>query len=91
MRSADVKGLCVLALAGTGQAFAQVNPTYDTFGAAPSFVNYSGSGIPTDPSANRVLTIGSDTISMGLAAWGRYSNPQLTSAAGVYTATPGDQ
>lgn len=59
-------------------------PIYDTFGNLPG-ATFGGTGNPTDPVA---ITTGGG-ITLGLAAQQRYFNAPLTSSAGTYYATTG--
>lgn len=74
---------------------APVTPTYDTFGPLPA-ASFGGNGIPNDTvavssfeSTNRNgNNLG--TITLGLTAHQRYSNPPLTNdGAGTFYADPG--
>ena len=76
--------LALLAAATTAQAAAVV-PVYTTFGNLAG-ATFGGSGIPTDPTA--ITT--ANGLTLGLTAFGRYSNPSLTNdGAGTFTATAG--
>ena len=79
---------CSLIAAGSTMA-AAVTPTYTTFGPLPG-ANFGGSGNPTDPVAITTIQDGNNTITLGLAAQQRYSNPPLANnGAGTFYATPG--
>jgi len=68
---------------------APITPTFGTFGNLAG-ATFGGTDIPTDPTAIRTITVGSDTITLGLTAHPRYSNPSLTNdGLGTYFATPG--
>jgi len=62
---------------------------YQTFGTLP--VTFGGSGIPNDAvAASSVFVDGSTSITLGLTAHGRYSNPTVTNnGAGVFYAGTG--
>ena len=62
---------------------------YQTFGTLP--VTFGGSGIPNDAvAASSVFVDGTTSITLGLTAHGRYSNPTVTNnGAGVFFAGPG--
>lgn len=80
--------LAALLIAGSAIA-SSVTPTYTSFGNLAG-ATWGGSGIPTDPTAISVINYGSDTITLGLIATPRYSNPTLgNNGAGMYFATPG--
>lgn len=73
-------------------AVAEITPSFNSFGNLAG-ATYGGKGIPTAPSA--ITTIGpaitgGDTITLGLIAHQRYSNPPLKNDGnGTYTATTG--
>ena len=68
---------------------ATIEPVFDTFGTLPG-TEFDGDGIPNDAVAITGVTSGSDTITLGLTAHQRFSNPPLTNdGAGTFTATAG--
>ena len=75
-----------LALTATvGLSHAGVIPAYDNFENLPG-ATFGGTGIPTNPTA--ITT--ENGFTLGLTAFGRYQNPQLTNnGAGTFYATPG--
>lgn len=76
--------LAWVAAAGAVHA-APVAPFFTTFGNLAG-ATFGGSGIPTDPTA--ITT--ANGVTLGLTAFGRYSNPTLTNdGAGTFTATAG--
>lgn len=52
-------------------------PSYDNFGALPA-ANFGGSGIPNHSVAIDTVVDGNRTITLGLTATQRYSNPAVT-------------
>lgn len=89
MNKRTIIGIISAALASGTAAFAS-NPS-TTFGPLPA-ANFGGSGNPN--SAVQVTTwnspIAGDTITLGLAAQQRYTNPALANnGAGTYYANPG--
>lgn len=68
---------------------APVTPTFTTFGPLTG-AQWSGSGNPNDPVAISTINDGGNTITLGLAAQQRYSNPALANDGnGTYFATAG--
>ncbi len=91
--SLSIRAACVgLAIVSTSAAVAGITPSYDVFGKLAG-ATYGGTGIPTEPTA--ITTIGpaitgGDTITLGLIAHQRFSNPVLKDDdKGTYTATTG--
>lgn len=89
----------LLAVAALSAQAAPVSPGYDSFGNLAG-ATFGGSGIPTNPTAITTFahvygqaTSGaplSTTITLGLTAHQRYSNPALTNdGVGTFQATPG--
>ncbi len=73
-------------LAGTAALAGPVVPTYTTFGNLAG-ATFGGNGIPTDPTAITTISTGSDTITLGLTAFGRFQNPPISNnGAGTFTA-----
>lgn len=67
-----------------------VTPTYTTFGELTG-ATWSGSGNPNNPVAITTINNDNNTITLGLAAQQRYSNPPLANnGAGTFYATPGE-
>lgn len=84
----------LLAVAALSAQAAPVTPGYDTFGNLAG-ATFGGSGIPTDPTAITTFVQDngtfSSTITLGLTAHQRYSNPALTNdGAGTFFATAGE-
>jgi len=80
--------LLACSLFSASAAFA-LTPNYQTFGDL-SGATFGGSGIPTDPTAFSVFSDQGRTVTIGLTAHQRYSNPALTNdGAGTFFATPG--
>ncbi|MDZ7782066.1 MAG: PEP-CTERM sorting domain-containing protein [Halioglobus sp.] len=68
---------------------APITVSFDTFDDL-AVATFGGSGIPTDPTAITTLTAGPNTITLGLTAHQRFSNPPLTNnGAGTFFAGPG--
>jgi len=68
---------------------ANSTPVFDFFGPLPQ-ATFGGSGIPNDPVAVRVFEAEGLTITLGLAATPRFSNPNPTNdGAGTFFAQPG--
>jgi hypothetical protein len=88
MKSYIITASICLATAATAFATPTMAPAYTTFGPL-SGANFGGTGNPTDPVAITTISDSGNTITLGLAAQGRYANPQLSSAGGVYEATTG--
>jgi hypothetical protein len=88
MKSYIITAFTCLAAAASAFATPTTTPAYTTFGPLNG-ANFGGSGNPTDPVAITTINDGNNTITLGLAAQGRYSNPPLSSAGGVYEATTG--
>lgn len=83
-----VPHLLACSLFSASAAFA-LTPNYQTFGDL-SGATFGGSGIPTDPTAFSVFSDQGRTVTIGLTAHQRYSNPALTNdGAGTFFATPG--
>ncbi|MCA9448239.1 MAG: PEP-CTERM sorting domain-containing protein, partial [Candidatus Omnitrophica bacterium] len=80
------------AFAPCGQVDATgIDPTFDSFGSFPT-ATFGGSGIPTHSVATSTFvdSVNGNTITLGLSAHGRYSNPDLTNdGAGTFFAQPG--
>lgn len=65
-----------------------IDPTYTTFGTLN--VSFGGTGIPNDAVAISSVQIGSSTITLGLTAHQRYSNPAVQNdGAGTFWAISG--
>jgi len=79
----------VCLLGGFTAMAAPVTPTFDTFGQLAG-ATWSGAGNPDNPVAITTVTTGGNTITLGLAAQQRYSNPALgNDGNGTFYATPG--
>lgn len=89
----------LLAVAALSAQAAPVTPSYGSFGDL-SGATFGGSGIPTNPTASTTFAhvyaqdafggLLSTTITLGLTAHQRYSNPALTNdGAGTFFATAG--
>ncbi|HET7624804.1 MAG TPA: hypothetical protein VFM25_06015 [Verrucomicrobiae bacterium] len=78
-------------LTGVMAFAAPVTPNYDTFGTL-SDATFGGLGIPnTSVAAVTKIANGTDTITLGLSATPRYSNPALTDIHdGIFHATTGE-
>lgn len=89
-RAIAAAGLAAVTITASGAAWAaSVTPTFDSFGTLPG-VTFGGSGIPNDAVAITTITDGGNTITLGLTAHQRYSNPALSNnGAGVFTAGAG--
>mgnify|MGYP003111619153 CR=1 FL=1 len=82
-------GLCVLLSAGVGNA-GVLNPEFDDFGSLPA-ATFGGSGIPNNAVAITTISNSGKTITLGLTATQRYSNPPVTNnGAGVFSAELGE-
>lgn len=80
----------VLLTTGLVAFAAPVTPTYTTFGTL-SGATWGGTGNPNDAVAITTIVNGGDTVTLGLQAQGRYSNPPLANdGAGTFYATPGE-
>jgi hypothetical protein len=88
MKSYIITASIFLTAGVTAFATPSTAPAYTTFGPL-SGANFGGTGNPTDPVAITTIGDNGNTITLGLAAQGRYANPQLDSAGGVYEATTG--
>jgi len=91
MKTKLILGLAATCLITGNMAFAtDITPSFTTFGSLKG-ANFGGNGIPnTDVAAITVITNGNDTITLGLTATQRYSNPPVTNnLAGTFYATPG--
>jgi hypothetical protein len=78
----------LLALAKTASADS-VTPSYGVFGNLDG-ATFGGTGIPTDPTAITSIADGDVTVTLGLTAHARYSNPALTNdGAGTFFAQAG--
>jgi hypothetical protein len=82
--------LAAMALMATVPGISQAFTTYDYFGSFPA-ATWGGSGIPNDAvAAAKQIVNGNTTITIAMAATGRYQNPQTTNnGAAVYTAGAG--
>lgn len=88
--------LLVASVAVAGIAYADpITPTYDTFGALPA-ATFGGSGIPNTSVAISTVVLPSGfltpsrTVTLGLAAHGRYGNSVVTNnGAGTFYAEAG--
>jgi hypothetical protein len=81
---ATVVGLFALVVASAASA-----GSVTTFGTLAG-ATFGGSGIPNDNVAITTITVGSDVLTLGLTATGRYDNPQLgDNNAGTFYAKPG--
>ncbi|MFC5549808.1 PEP-CTERM sorting domain-containing protein [Massilia aerilata] len=80
----------VLSAASFAAAAAPITPTYTTFSNLAG-ATFSGSGIPTDPTAiTTFLTDSGSTLTLGLTATQRYNAPVLgNNGKGTFFATPG--
>jgi hypothetical protein len=68
---------------------AAIVPAFTTFGTLPG-ATFGGSGIPNDQVAITTLAVNQGTLTLGLTAHQRYSNPTVTNnGAGVYSAVAG--
>lgn len=68
---------------------AQAVPTFDNFGTLFA-ATFGGSGIPNDAVAITDVTVGGDTILLGLTAHQRFVGPNLANdGAGIFTAPAG--
>jgi len=80
---------CICLTGGFAAIASPVTATFTTFGPLPG-AQWSGSGNPNDPVAVTTIQDGNNTITLGLAAQQRYSNPPLANDGnGTYFATPG--
>jgi hypothetical protein len=79
-----------VALAGIASVQgAAIVPTFDTFGSLPA-ATFGGSGIPNDQVAITTLSVNQGTLTLGLTAHQRYTNPAVTNnGAGTYAAVSG--
>ncbi|BAN35012.1 hypothetical protein SCD_n01182 [Sulfuricella denitrificans skB26] len=79
----------IAALIMSAPITAMATTVFQTFGTLP--VTFGGSGIPNNAvAASSVFVNGSDQITLGLTAHGRYSNPTVTNnGAGVFYAGSG--
>jgi len=88
-------------MAATHASAAPITPAFDAFDDL-AVATFGGTGIPTDPTAITTITSGPNTITLGLTAHQRFSNPPLTNdGAGTFVAgrgsndgtpgNPGDQ
>ena len=79
----------------TGAHAGSINPTFQSFGdlnaATSTTVDFTGDGIPTDPSAIATFAgSNGDTLLLGLTAHQRFANPPLgNDGAGTYSAQAG--
>ncbi|GIK98813.1 MAG: hypothetical protein BroJett029_30220 [Alphaproteobacteria bacterium] len=89
-RAIAAAGLAAATITASGAAWAaSVTPTFDEFGTLPG-ATFGGTGIPNDAVAITTITDGGNTITLGLTAHQRYSNPALSNnGAGVFTAGAG--
>src|ERR1700761_2857030 len=80
---------CICFTAGATVLASPVAPHFDTFGELAG-AQWSGSGNPHNPVAITTINTGGNTITLGLAAQQRYSNPPLANDGnGTYFATTG--
>lgn len=79
-----------LALMATTPGISQAFTTYDYFGSFPA-ATWGGNGIPNDAvAAAKQIVNGNTTITIAMAATGRFQNPSTTNnGAAVYTAGAG--
>jgi hypothetical protein len=75
---------------GASSAWASsITPTFTSFGTLAA-ATFGGSGIPNDRVAITTFTDGQNTITLGLTATPRFSNPPVTdNGAGVFSAVTG--
>ncbi len=81
----------MIAVAVASSAYAgPILPTFTTFGTLAG-ATFGGTGIPNDKVAIATFNgLNGDVITLGLTAFGRYSNPALgDNGAGTFFATPG--
>lgn len=79
----------VIAALAVECATAGLTPQFTSFGPLPG-ATFGGSGIPNNAVAITTITNGNNTITLGLTAHQRYSNPAVTNdGAGTFIATPG--
>ncbi|MGY6412012.1 MAG: hypothetical protein ACXIUV_13440 [Alkalilacustris sp.] len=85
-----VGALSALCLTAIGAQASSVTPTFDEFGQL-SAATFGGSGIPNDNVAISRLTVGEQTLTLGLTAHQRFASPALTNdGAGTFFARPGN-
>ena len=78
-----------LVLGGSAALASSIPVNYDTLGSL-SAATFGGTGIPNDDVAQTTIDFqNGDSILLGLTATARYSNPTVTGASGVFSATPG--
>jgi len=82
--AAGVAALCVTAGATAGG----IEPSFDVFGELPE-ATWGGTGIPNDNVAITTIIDGGNTITLGLASHGRFSETISNDGAGTFTAAPG--
>ena len=90
MRKTALKySMGLLGLACVSAMAIQITPTFDTFGTL-SGATFGGQGIPNDAVAITTVTSGNYTITLGLTAHQRYSNPApVNDGAGTFYAVAG--
>jgi len=81
--------ICTALLLSVIAITAQAAPTYDTFGTLAD-ATFGGTGIPNNAVAISTIQDGDNTITIGLTATQRYSNPAvINDGAGTFTAQAG--
>jgi len=84
-----VVGIIVFAIAIAGVGITAGADTVSSFGPLPE-ATFGGSGIPNDSVAITSITDGGVTITLGLAAHGRFDNPEVTNDGnGTFFTEPG--
>lgn len=83
-------GLAIAATLATQSVHATpIDPTFDAFGPLP-VATFGGTGIPNDPTAITTIEDGNTTITLGVTAHQRFSNPPLgNDGAGTFQALAG--
>lgn len=75
-------------LGGTAVA-STIDPQFNTFGSLPD-ATFGGTGIQNDHVAVTTIQDGANTITLGLAAHGRFTGALANDGAGTYFALPGE-
>lgn len=90
MHKSVLAAVCTAVLLAPSAAHAAAIPiSYTTFGTLPG-ATFGGSGIPNDAVAVTTIQSGGATITLGLTAHERYSNPEVTNdGAGTFFAGAG--
>lgn len=86
----NILKLAAVAALIAAPGLASATPIYTSFGSLPG-ANFGGTGIPNNAVAKtEVFVNGTDQVTLGLTAHGRFSNPTVTdNGAGDYYAGPG--